>query len=164
MKRVLLNRFIFMIVVLLFISGCSSKMYYNHPSKRQPHALLVPIKDTQHKFTIFGDSTIFILEINGKDTNGIWQGRNVARRIAPGPVTIYVEDDNINVNAKYIFAANLSFNAKAGETYTITTKYRKVNSKVIDADFYIINRNRVIKRYRAEKIKRAKPVYVPIFI
>ncbi len=164
MKRVLLNRLTFIFLVLLVMSGCSSKMYYSHPSKRQPHALLVPIKDSQHKFTIFGDSTIFIQEINGKATNGIWKGRNVARRVSPGPVRIYVEDDNINANAKYIFAANLHFNAKAGETYTITTKYRKVNSKVIDADFYIINRNRVIQKRHAQKIKRGKPIYVPIFI
>jgi len=65
-----------LLIVGLLLSGCARNTY-NHPTNSEPHAILIPIKDEKHVFSIFQDSTIFINYINGQLTDDTWKGINI---------------------------------------------------------------------------------------
>ena len=150
-----------LVTLILIFSGCSG-MYYNHPSKSEPHAILEPVKDDTHKFSIFGDSTIFIYRINGKEVSNIWKARNSTRTIAPGKTTIYIQEDNIK--SDFIFEGTLTINAIADEKYIISSIHKIKNGRIVDVEFFIINKNKIIQKIKSQKIKRGQPLYVPILI
>ncbi len=154
-------KFTILATLILIYSGCAGK-YYNHPGKSEPHAVLEPIKDDNHKFNIFGDSTIFIYKINGEDVSDIWHGRNITRTIAPGKITIYVEEDNIK--SEFMFGGTLQFDAISGEKYTISSTHKIENGRIVDTEFFIINNGKIIQKSSSEKIRRGRPTYVPIII
>jgi len=77
-----------------------------------------------------------------------------------GKVSIYIEEDGSN----YSFGAELKFNAKAGEKYTISSNQSIVNKRIIDIEFIVLNRGKIVLMSKSEKIKRPIPVYVPIFL
>ena len=150
-----------LVTLVLIFSGCSG-MYYNHPSKSEPHAILELIKDDKHKFSIFGDSTIFIYRINGKDVNDMWKARNATRTIAPGKTTIYIQEDKME--SEFIFEGTFTINAIDGEKYIISSIHKIENGRIVDIEFFILNQNKIIQKIKSEKIKRGQPLYIPIFI
>lgn len=131
-------RHIFTRLILLLISfvlvGCMG-WNYNEPKVSEPHAYIECIADEEHTATIFGDSSISILEINGIPTNYLRMSR-----IQPGKTILVVSEwyDTI--------FGFLKFNAKAGEKYIISSKTKRINNRFVSAEFILMTRGKIIQK------------------
>jgi len=151
-----------MIVLFALFNGCSSKYKYQEPAITSPHAKVIAITDKEHKANIFGDSTICILGVDGKNTKSLWSGKYVSPLVAPGERTLYVEEDVLL--SEFIYISQIKFIAKAGETYIVSSKYIYKDDRIVDIEFILLNRGKVLGTYKAEKVRRGNAVYVPIII
>jgi len=154
-------KYLFLILSAIFFAGCGGNTY-NHPAKSELHALIIPIENDEHKFNIFNESTIFIYNINQKEVSDMWESRCTPKRVIPGMTTLYVEEDQLK--ADFLFGAKLKFKAEAGEKYIINSKLKKENGKIVDIEFMIIHRGKIITKSKSEKIRKGTHIYVPIMI
>jgi hypothetical protein len=151
-----------MVVLLTLLSGCTLKYKYQEPAITEPHAKVTAITDQEHTANVFGDSTICILGIDGKNTKSFWSGKYVSPLVAPGERTLYVEDD-VRFS-EFIYISQIKFIAKAGETYTVSSKHIYKDDNIVDMEFLLLNRGEILGIYKAEKVRRGNAVYVPIMI
>lgn len=119
---------------IFVFTGCMG--LYSEPKIIEPHAYIECIADEEHTATIFGDSSISMLQINGSPMNN-----GMKSRIWPGKTTVVISEWYGSVYGLF------KFNAKAGEQYLISSKVRRIKNKIVGAEFMLINRGRVIRKF-----------------
>lgn len=123
-----------MISSIFLFTGCMN--FYSHPNASEPHVFLECIADEDHTATIFGDSSITMLQINGLSP------RNSMRiKIHPGKTTLVVSDWYDSTFGLF------KFNAKAGEKYIVTSKIKRKNKKIVSEEYMLLNRGQIIHRF-----------------
>lgn len=123
-----------MLSVIFLFTGCMG--FYNQPKVSEAHAYIECIADKEHTATIFGDSSISMLQINGLPMDN-----GMISRIHPGKTTLVVSEWYDSIFGLF------KFNAKAGEKYLITSKIKRINNKIVGGEFILMNRGKVIRRF-----------------
>jgi hypothetical protein len=147
-------------MILFLWTGCSLK---KQPPKEitqtQGYATLTPSTDFEHYDSSLGGSTIFIKHINGKRLNKFAQQQNHELISKVGHLRIYVEENN---TSDYIFGATLHFKAKLEEQYLISSTHIIENNKIVDVEFYVLNRGKIVTKASGKRIRRATAVPLSI--
>lgn len=162
MKRTVIFSCFIVLLSLLGFTGCSIKQD-NQISTVKGHAYVRPSMDPEHYRASLNGSTIFIKKINGKIFNEFSKRLNVEQISPAGKISIYIEEDNFS---DYIFGATLYFEAVPQEEYIVSSTHIIENDKIIEVEFYVLNRGKVITRQTAKRVRKASkvPLYMPTTI
>ena len=150
MPRILLAALFF-----LALSGCAT--YYDEASSDEPHALLVFEKLESGFASAFGATQVVPLELNGLPPNE-WNKWDYQRfRVYPGSMLLFVQAEVSNTIAGFGY---LDFEAREGETYTVSRTVRERDILIVVLD----SNERKVNSAVVDKVPIQAPVTVPIYI
>ena len=143
----------------LSLVGCGPSVMGLDSSK--PHARIVPILDEEHNHgNSFGEmSSLFIESVNGKETEIEWRSRQ--RNIPIGKVTLVI-NGSYGYDIKFI--GEITFEAKEGKKYILTSKYKKIGNRKVSSELRILDDNKIIARANTTSIEVQAPTYVPVYM
>ncbi|MGC9351779.1 MAG: hypothetical protein ACP5D3_07300 [Sulfurovum sp.] len=144
----------------LSLVGCGPSVMGLDASK--PHALIVPILDDEHNHgNAFGKfSSLFIESVNGKETDLEFRSRQ--RNIPVGKVTLVVNEEYAH---EIKFIGKISFVAKEGKKYILTSELEKIGNRKVSSELRILDdNNKIIARAKTTSIVVKTPVYVPVYM
>ena len=153
------KRIITITISMILLLGCGAKTMGLDPSK--PHALLIPSLDEEHNHgNPFGKySALFVQKVNNKDTDIAFRSRQ--RNIPIGKVTLVVNEE---YSDKVQFVGEISFNAKEGKKYILTSKIKKIGNTRVSSELRIIYNNKIISKTETTRLAVSAPVYIPIYM
>ena len=157
MKKI--NQTLLFIVMIILLVGCGPTTMGLDPSK--PHALIIPALDDEHNHgNAFGKfSALFIKSINGIETDLEWRSRQ--RNIPTGKITLVVNEEYAH---DIQFIGEITFIAKEGKKYILTSKVKKIGNKKVSSELRILENNRIIAKAKTTSIAVQTPIYVPIYM
>jgi len=149
-----------MTICVGLLVGCGPTTMGLSPSV--PHALIVPALDDEHNHgnPLGKFSALFIESVNGKET--VMEYRSRQRNIPIGKVTLVVNEEYAD---DIQFVGEITFDAKEGKKYILTSKHEKVGNRKVASELRVLNeKNKVIARAKTKSIAIPPTMYVPVYI
>ena len=153
-------KYTLMTICVGLLVGCGPTTMGLSPST--PHALIVPALDDEHNHgnPLGKYSALFIESVNGKET--VMEYRSRQRNIPIGKVTLAVNEEYAD---DIKFVGEITFDAKEGKKYILTSKHEKVGNRKVASELRILNeKNKVIARAKTKSIAIQPTMYVPVYI
>lgn len=140
-------------------TACAIKQQ-KEPTVSKEYATLIPSMDSKHYDSNLNASTIFIRYINDKRFNKFTQRQKREYVTSVGQLKVYLEEE---YNSDFVFSAILEFEVKKNQEYQISSNHKTENNKIVNVEFYILNKSRIIKKVMAKRKKKfnSLPLTVP---
>ncbi len=128
----------FLIFIILIFSGCVQNTY-SYPDKSEPYALINIANDEKHMAGKgpFKHRAIHVYRINDKHGgHHFFEVKQI--KVKPGYIKLSIMEDNLKLPR--VYEGELSFMAKKGEKYLLTSKHI-IENGIVDVVFMIFNTN-----------------------
>ena len=147
------------LLALFLFSACSIKQEQQKTTVSKEYATLLPSMDSKHYEPNLHASTIFIRYINERRFNKFTQRQKVKYLTKVGKLKVYVQEE---YNSDYIFSSVLKFEAKKSQEYRISSTHEIYNGKIVNMEFYVVHKGRVITKVKAKRKRKAStPLTIP---